>query len=71
MASGVKHAWKRRVWVRVPGRGAKAKGHISNRIHGDAAHPTVNPVCKTRGIRALLENDRVTIWITQFPPPNA
>jgi hypothetical protein len=65
----VKHAGENR-WIRII-RSAKAQGDIAKGIHGNASHPAMYPIGKSRRIGALLEDDRVTIWAAQLPPPDA
>ena len=68
MPGRVKHTWKHG-WVGAV-RGAETKGNIAKRIHGDASHPAMNPIGKTRCISALLEDNRTTIGTAQFIPTN-
>jgi hypothetical protein len=51
-------------------RRAETESDVTERIHGDAPHPPMNPIGKARRISALLENNRATIGVAQLPPAN-
>ncbi|MCG3195479.1 MAG: hypothetical protein DIJKHBIC_04762 [Thermoanaerobaculia bacterium] len=51
-------------------RGAVAECHVADPIHGDRAHPAVDPVSQAGGVRAFLVDHGRPVRVADLPPAN-
>ena len=69
MSGGIKYAREQAGFV--PFEALKPRAISPSRVHGNTAHPPMNPIRKPRCIGAFLKDDRAAIGAAQFPPANA